>query len=218
MQLAVIAKEPRPGRVKTRLCPPCTPHQAAALAAAALADTLDVVAATPASRRTLVLDGQPGQWVRDAFHVVPQRGKGLDERLHHAFVDLLATCPEPILLIGMDTPQVTPDHLRVAGRLLARRDDAVIGPATDGGYWLIGLAQLRPEAIIGVAMSTAHTGAAQRSRLRDCGYRIRSAPVLEDVDTFDDARRVAEIAPDGRFARAVRQLEPASTTIPTGAR
>jgi rSAM/selenodomain-associated transferase 1 len=210
MQLAVIAKEPVAGRVKTRLCPPCTPDQAAALATAALADTLDAVAATPARRRTLVLDGRPGRWVPDGFDVVPQRGGGLDERLHHAFADLLTTSAEPVILIGMDTPQVTPDRLRLAGRVLAGRDDAVIGPATDGGYWLIGLSELHPDPFVGIAMSTARTGAAQRARLEACGYRVRTTSTLDDVDTYDDARRVAAASPDGRFGHAVRQLEPAS--------
>ena len=69
--LLVIAKEPRPGRVKTRLTPPFTPEEAAALAEAALADTLDAVARTPAERRVLVLDGTPGPWLPAGFEVVP---------------------------------------------------------------------------------------------------------------------------------------------------
>ena len=107
--LLVIAKEPRPGRVKTRLTPPFTPEEAAALAEAALADTLRAVAAAPARRRVLVLDGQPGPWLPPGFDVVPQCAGGLDERLAAAF----AGCDGPALLIGMDTPQVTPGLLTV---------------------------------------------------------------------------------------------------------
>ncbi|HEV2820151.1 MAG TPA: DUF2064 domain-containing protein, partial [Solirubrobacteraceae bacterium] len=99
--LAVIAKAPVAGRVKTRLCPPCTPQQAAALAAAALSDTLAAVAATPTHRRVLVLEGERGDWVPEGFEVIPQRGDGLAERLADAF----ATIGEPTLLVGMDTPQ-----------------------------------------------------------------------------------------------------------------
>ncbi|SCE32790.1 hypothetical protein GA0115246_114565, partial [Streptomyces sp. SolWspMP-sol7th] len=102
--LLVIAKEPRAGRVKTRLTPPFTPGQAAALAEASLTDTLRTVAATPATRRVLVLDGTPGPWLPPGFDVVPQCAGGLDERLAAAF----AGCAGPALLIGMDTPQVTP--------------------------------------------------------------------------------------------------------------
>lgn len=72
----VIAKEPRPGRVKTRLTPPYSPHEAAALAEAALADTLHTVAATPAAHRVLVLDGSPGPWLPPGIDVVRQCGGG----------------------------------------------------------------------------------------------------------------------------------------------
>ncbi|GLX53125.1 hypothetical protein Shyhy01_60750 [Streptomyces hygroscopicus subsp. hygroscopicus] len=99
----MIAKEPRPGRVKTRLTPPFTPVEAAGLAEAALADPLHTVAAAPASRRLLVLDGAPGGWLPPGFEVLPQCAGGLDERLADAF----AHCDGPALLIGMDTPQVT---------------------------------------------------------------------------------------------------------------
>jgi glycosyltransferase A (GT-A) superfamily protein (DUF2064 family) len=140
MQLCVIAKEPRPGFSKTRLTPPCTPADAASIAAAALADTLDVVRSTPARRRVLALDGSTGDWLPDGFDVIPQAEGGLDARLAAAFASCFATHPdEPVVLIGMDTPQVTADHLLTAGARLNAGADAVLGPATDGGYWLIGL-------------------------------------------------------------------------------
>ena len=81
----VIAKQPVPGRVKTRLVPPCTHEQAAALAEAALTDTLHTVLTVPASHRVLVLDGEPGPWLPPGFDVVPQCGGLLDERLAAAF-------------------------------------------------------------------------------------------------------------------------------------
>jgi glycosyltransferase A (GT-A) superfamily protein (DUF2064 family) len=107
--LLVIAKPPLPGRVKTRLVPPCTPRQAAALAEAALADTLQAALAVPARRRVLVLDGEPGPWLPPGFDIIPQCGGGLDERLAGAF----AAAHGPALLIGMDTPQLTPRLLTV---------------------------------------------------------------------------------------------------------
>ncbi|MFJ7345411.1 DUF2064 domain-containing protein [Streptomyces sp. NPDC101110] len=190
--LLVIAKEPRPGRVKTRLTPPFTPRQAAALAEAALADTLHAVAAAPASRRVLVLDGSPGPWLPPGFDVVAQCAGGLDERLAAAF----ARCGGPALLIGMDTPQVTPELLTVdfAGC------DAWFGPAEDGGFWALGLACPDPALLRGVPMSTPVTGAVQRERLVAAGLRVRDLPSLRDVDTASDARAVAALAPRGRFA------------------
>ncbi|GHD87509.1 TIGR04282 family arsenosugar biosynthesis glycosyltransferase [Streptomyces naganishii] len=190
--LLVIAKEPRPGRVKTRLTPPFTPPEAAALAEAALADTLRAVAAAPAARRVLVLDGSPGPWLPPGFDVVPQCSGGLDERLAAAF----AGCRGPALLIGMDTPQVTPELLTTE----FDGCDALLGPAEDGGFWALGLAAPDPALLRGVPMSTAGTGAAQRARLVAAGLRVRDLPPLRDVDTAEDAEAVAARAPHGRFA------------------
>lgn len=190
--LLVIAKEPRPGRVKTRLTPPFTAEEAAELAAAALADTLHTVAATPAARRVLVLDGAPGPWLPPGFDVVPQCAGGLDERLADAF----AHCAGPALLIGMDTPQVTPELLTVD----LTDCDACFGAAEDGGFWALGLAEPDPALLRGVPMSTPSTGTVQRERLRAAGLRVRELPRLRDVDTAGDARAVAALAPHGRFA------------------
>ena len=83
--LVVIAKDPVPGRVKTRLCPPCSPQQAADIARAALLDTLDAVGAARAGRRVLAFDGPRPDWLPATFDVVAQRGNGLDERLAAVF-------------------------------------------------------------------------------------------------------------------------------------
>ncbi|MGW5201173.1 TIGR04282 family arsenosugar biosynthesis glycosyltransferase [Streptomyces spiralis] len=190
--LLVIAKEPLPGKVKTRLTPPFTPQEAAELAEAALADTLLAVAAAPADRHVLVLDGAPGPWLPSGFDVVRQCAGGLDERLAAAF----AGCSGPALLIGMDTPQVTPELLGVDFAAC----DAWFGPAEDGGFWALGLAVPDPALVRGVPMSTPVTGAVQRDRLVAAGLRVRDLPLLRDVDTAADARAVAARAPHGRFA------------------
>ncbi|MEV6315534.1 DUF2064 domain-containing protein [Streptomyces sp. NPDC051776] len=196
--LLVIAKEPRPGQVKTRLTPPFTPAEAAALAEAALADTLHAVAATPARRRVLVLDGETGPWLPPGFDVVPQCAGGLDQRLAAAFGD----CDGPALLIGMDTPQLTPDLLAVD----FDRNDAHIGLAEDGGFWALGLAEPDPGLLRGVPMSTHTTGAVQRDRLVAAGLRVRELPVLRDVDTAADAEAVASTAPHSCFASELARL------------
>ncbi|MEU4087519.1 TIGR04282 family arsenosugar biosynthesis glycosyltransferase [Streptomyces aureus] len=195
--LLVIAKEPVPGRVKTRLTPPFTPQEAAHLAEAALADTLRAVAAAPASRRILVLDGAPGPWLPPGFDVLPQCAGGLDERLAHAF----ARCAGPALLIGMDTPQVTPELLTVD----FDGCDAWFGPAEDGGFWALGLADPDPRLLRGVPMSTPETGAVQRRRLLAAGLRVRDLPCLRDVDTAADAHAAAALAPRGRFAERLAE-------------
>ncbi|SOD61592.1 hypothetical protein SAMN06297387_103246 [Streptomyces zhaozhouensis] len=194
--LLVIAKEPVPGRVKTRLTPPYTPEEAAALAEAALADTLRAVLRAPARRRILVLDGRPGPWLPPGFTVLPQATGGLDLRIAAAF----AACRGPALLVGMDTPQLTPALLAPATAPDAWPPGrAWLGPAADGGFWALGMAEPRPEAVVGVPMSRADTGAAQRARLRRLGLAVEELPTLRDVDTAADAARVAAEAPPGRF-------------------
>ncbi|MBK9179739.1 MAG: TIGR04282 family arsenosugar biosynthesis glycosyltransferase [Acidimicrobiales bacterium] len=203
--LAVLAKQPSPGRVKTRLCPPCTPEEAAALARAALLDTLDAAAATPAGRHVVVLDGDADGWLPAGFDVVPQRSGGLGERLAGAVADVGA----PLVVIAMDTPQVTPTLLGHALAALSRPGvDAVLGPAHDGGYWAIGLRRAVPGVFDGVPMSRPDTGTAQRRRLEQLGLGVAELPTLHDVDDVHDLRAVAAAAPGTRFARMAAALAP----------
>ena len=196
--LLVLAKTPVPGRVKTRLCPPCTPEEAARIAAAALADTVETVNATPAARRTLVVEGDhpaPHGWTR-----VPQRGDGLPERLAHAF----GSARGPALLVGMDTPQLRPALLTQAADLLDGYD-AVFGPAVDGGWWTLGLRDpSHGEVLRSIPTSTSSTGARTLAALRGRGLRVAMLPTLRDVDTAADATEVAAICgPGSRFAAVV---------------
>jgi rSAM/selenodomain-associated transferase 1 len=199
--LVVMAKEPMVGRVKTRLCPPLHPQQAARLAEAALADTLEAVAWTPATRRVLVLDGTPGPRVPPGFEVIAQRGEGLAARLSNATRDV----GEALVFVGMDTPQLTRALLCDALERLADAD-AILGPTSDGGYWTIGLREPDPAAFEDVPMSTAGTGAAQRARLARLGLRTTELQQLRDVDTYDDAVAVAAQAPWTRFAATLELL------------
>ena len=156
--------------------------------------------AAPARRRVLVLDGEPGPWLPPGFDIVPQCGGGLDERLAGAF----ATVDGPALLIGMDTPQLTPGLLTVDWVAA----DAWFGPAADGGFWALGLRIPDPALVRGVPMSAASTGASQRARLHAAGLRVADLPRLRDVDTAADAVAVARQVPRSRFAARVRELAP----------
>jgi len=206
-QVVVIAKEPVPGRVKTRLTPPFTPRQAAELAEASLADTLAAVADTTVARRVLALDGTPGSWLRGGFDVIGQRGAGLDERIAWALADARVTLPLPVVLIGMDTPQVTPGLLAAAAApLVDKTADATFGMAEDGGFWLLGLREVDPALILGVPMSQPDTGPRQLARLEEAGLRIAMLPELTDVDTVCEAERVAALTPGSRFAACLARL------------
>ena len=202
----VMAKAPVPGRVKTRLCPPCSPEHAAAIAEAALADTLDAVRACGADRRIVALDGAAGTWLPTGFEVIPQRGRGLSERLANAWEDAAG----PGIQIGMDTPQVRPadlDHLLG----LVRPGQTVLGRALDGGWWVIGLDGVDPHAVFdGVPMSTAMTGYRQNLRLRALGLAVRRAPGKRDIDTVADLDAVCADAPWLRTAQVWESLRVSS--------
>jgi len=206
MQLVVIAQEPIAGLVKTHLCPPGSPEEAAAIADGALVDTLATVAATPASRRIIALDGRPGPWVPDGFDVLEQRGGGLANRLFGAFEDCFHVSTEPVVLIGTDTPQVTPAHLEHAAMALETGADAVMGLTTTAGYWLIALRHLHPAAFAGVPMGSDDTGEAQLERLRQCGYRVRVTDQLHDIGDARDAVDVAALVRGSQFAAAVEAV------------
>ena len=199
LTLLVIAKEPVPGRVKTRLAADVGAQAAADLAAVCLAQTLDAVVAAPASRRVLVLDGSPGPWVPAGVEVVAQGGGGLGDRLAAAF----AGVDGPAFLVGMDTPQITPALLSVD----LRPGGAVLGLADDGGFWGIGMHDPDPTVFDGVPMSTTRTGAAQLDRLTQAGLSVTALQRLTDVDTIADARRVALSCPGSRFAAALARID-----------
>lgn len=197
VQLLVLAKQPRAGHVKTRLCPPFTPQGAADVATAALEDTLDVVRAVPVARRVLVLDGD---YPAAGFEVQPQRGGPMPERLAAAFADCDPDLPA--LLIGMDTPQLSVELLTAAVAAL-QQHPSVLGLAPDGGWWALGLQRPDGSLLADVATSRDDTGRNQLARLRAAGLSPHLLPALRDVDTAADARAVAALVPQGRFAAAV---------------
>ncbi|MCF7547990.1 DUF2064 domain-containing protein [Pseudonocardia sp. WMMC193] len=214
--LIVLAKAPVPGRVKTRLCPPATPAQAADVAAAALLDTLDATAAVPGSRTLVALAGsldadtaRVGE-LRAALGRTgrtTQRGTGLGARIVAAHADAAAHHPgEPTLQIGMDTPQVHPSTLAAALAALADVD-AVLGLAPDGGWWALGLRDPGSAGpVAAVPMSRADTGENTLAALRAAGLRVALLPELTDVDTAEDALAVAATVPGSRFAAAVDRV------------
>ncbi|MEV0808394.1 DUF2064 domain-containing protein [Micromonospora sp. NPDC050200] len=213
--LLVVAKAPVPGAVKTRLCPPATPEQAARIAAAALLDTLDAVRATPGVTPVLALAGRITDAVdpvglaaaTTGWPVLAQRGADLAARLAHAHADVADAYPgRSVFQIGMDTPQLTPARLAGAVRRLAGTD-AVLGRAADGGWWGLGLREPRHGAALrAVPTSTPDTGRLTWAALAGRGLRVAPLPMLRDVDDWADAVAVAAAVPGGRFAREVAAL------------
>lgn len=213
----VVAKAPVAGRAKTRLSPAATPKQAAGIAAASLLDTLDAVLSIPDTGAMVAMTGDPDAAERATelavllrrCEVLPQRGKGFPARLANAHADVADRYPSArIVQIGMDTPQVTPRMLMDA---LDGLDsfDAVLGHAHDGGWWGLGLRDPRAARVLRtVPTSRPGTGARTHNVLRGGGYTVGPLPMMSDVDTIDDARRVAALVPGSRFATAVSEVAP----------
>ena len=149
--------------------------------------------------------GEELQEASRGWTVHRQRGDGLAERLRHAHDDVHDATGAPVVQVGMDTPQVRPEVLREAGDLLTTPDTAVLGPAHDGGWWLLGVAG--PHLLTHleeVPMSTAETGEHTRAALERAGARTVQVEALLDVDEVDDAELVAAAAPGTEFARGWR--------------
>lgn len=209
--LLVVAKAPEPGRAKTRLAATVGDRAAAGIAAAALLDTLDAVAVAPVAARVVALTGDLAGAANAAeigrrlasFTVIPQRGDDFAARLANAHADAAAGLP--VLQIGMDTPQVSADLLAGCARRLLEAP-AVLGPARDGGWWVLGVAEpAMADCLRTVPMSVPDTGDLTLKALRDNGIDVATVQTLADVDVVDDVAVVREAcAPDSRFARVTR--------------
>ena len=201
--IVVMAKECVPGRVKTRLHPPYSMTDAAALAAASLDDTLATVAGLAVEHRVLCIDGAAPAGLPRLFDVVAQSGNGLDERI----ADVLDGCVGPTVLIGMDTPQITAADLHPVLHAWPDDVDAWFGPAADGGFWLLALREPRGDLVRGIPMSRAETGARQRARLVEDGLRVRDLATMTDVDDAESLAHVLRRMPgESRLSRTARAI------------
>ena len=179
--LLVVAKAPEPGRAKTRLAATVGDRVAAEIAAAALLDTLDAVAAAPIAGRVVALTGDLDAAACSAeirgrlesFRVIPQRGSDFGDRLANAHIDAgLGSGGHPVLQIGMDTPQVTDELLASCARRLLQ-SQAVLGLALDGGWWVLGLqTSAAAECLRSVPMSQPDTGELTLKALHENGLDV----------------------------------------------
>ena len=193
--VAIMAKAPRAGEVKTRLCPPLTPGEAAEIYRAFLLDKIEqvrsldgarpAIAYAPAAARVFFETVAPG------FTLIPQRGRDLGARLVAAFEELLGGGAPGALLIDSDTPTLPRELLETALRLVSGADtDVVLGPSEDGGYYLIGLRAPRPELFEDMAWSTPAVLPETLRRAQALGLRVVSLPPWFDVDTGGDIERL----------------------------
>jgi uncharacterized protein len=201
--LIVLAKEPRPGLVKTRLASEAgwTPERAAAVAEAFARDTLRVCSKVRGAR--LVIGYTPADaegWFRDVAphaELVPQVEGDLGARIDAAFAVAFESGAAAAVAIGSDTPHLSPEAIDEAFRRLGEAD-VVLGPARDGGYYLIGLRARRPALFHGIAWSTSGVLAATLERIRRERMSVALLEETFDLDRAEDLEQLASLLdPDG---------------------
>ena len=194
--LVLFAKYPVPGYAKTRLIPALGPEGAAQVHRHLAKRTVDILLQTGAPVEVRIAGGDQAQfrdWLGEGPALVPQVEGGLTERL----VD--ASRMHPHLFFGADTPDLDLDIVRSAIRALATHD-VVIGPAEDGGYYLIGMQTARPELLVDIPWST---DAVYPETLRRCqaqGLSTALLPSLADCDRPEDLSRWPQLAELARCA------------------
>jgi rSAM/selenodomain-associated transferase 1 len=189
--LGLFAKRPEPGQVKTRLAAAASPSWAAGVAAAFLQDALDRLSPVTA-HRILVFDppdavGFFAELVRDRFSLVPQEPGDLGQRMSGFLAGQFRQGATAVVLVGTDSPTLPMEYVERAFAEL-QRVPVVLGPATDGGYYLIGCVPPLPPLFEGVRWSTPHVLGDTAARLAAAGLRVALLPPWYDVDTLDDWR------------------------------
>ncbi|HLJ63713.1 MAG TPA: TIGR04282 family arsenosugar biosynthesis glycosyltransferase [Stellaceae bacterium] len=217
--IAVMAKAPRPGQVKTRLVPPLAPEEAAALNAAFLRDITETIKAAARHRaiagyiafapsgQEALFDGMlaPGTnlVLADGSGPMPDTVQGFGRSLFHAAHALFAQGHGSVCLLNSDSPTLPAAFLVEAAELLAAPGDRVVlGPAEDGGYYLIGMKEAHAALFTGISWSTAAVVTETRARARTLGLEVAELPLWYDVDDVGALRRLArdltEVPPSTR--------------------
>lgn len=211
--LLVVAKQPAPGQTKTRLCPPLTSFQAAELYECFLRDTLDAMREVPGVEPVI---GYLPDDAQDYFHqlapdmsLIRQRGSSLGERLDDLLKQAITGGSQKAVVMDSDSPTLPADYLSMAFEQLTKTD-VVLGPTTDGGYYLIGVKQPQPRLLRQVQMSTSHVLADTLALAKASGLSVSLLPTWYDVDTIADLRRlegeIAEMSANGRAVATSRWL------------
>jgi rSAM/selenodomain-associated transferase 1 len=194
--LVIFAKAPIPGEVKTRLCPPLTPDEAATLHGSFVLDMLErsklavaklqlpfhrYLACSPSSELVFFKIMEERQNV----HLLDQVGEDLGQRMHRTSVDLFAKGYKQVILVGTDVPTLPLSVYQEAFTMLGR-SDVVLGPALDGGYYLIGLKQPAEKLFTGVPWSTDQVLAVTQQKAKALGLSVGLTTAWRDVDTIAD--------------------------------
>ena len=200
--LVIFAKAPIPGQVKTRLCPPLTHDEAATLHGSFVLDTLErtkaavtrlklpfdrYLACTPSSTLVFFKIMEERQGVK----LIDQEGEDLGTRMHRAFEILFKHGYHHVLIVGTDVPSLPLSYYQQALELLAKHD-LVLGPALDGGYYLIGLNQSAPALFENMPWSTDRVLPLTRAKADSLGLRMAFLPEWRDIDRMEDLQALIE--------------------------
>jgi hypothetical protein len=200
-RIAVFARPVEVGQVKTRLSPALPPALAAELYSAMLADTLDAALDCAADERVVWWsEGAQAGAPPSRFTVREQSGADLGERLAHAVDAMLQAAGDRLVVIGSDAPALRGAHLEKAFESLGSHD-LVLGPTTDGGYWLIGFSRPAHGVFEGIAWSTEGVFAQTLAAAARLGLRVHALEMLDDLDTPADLVRLVAAAATGDAAR-----------------
>ena len=218
--LLVIAKRPTPGQTKTRLTPPLTAEQAAALYECFLVDTLDLVRRVPKMDPLIAyLPSEARAYfagLAPDFGLVLQGGAGLGERLDNALTGCLNRGYERVVIMNSDGPTLPAAYLERAFEALCDGADVILGPSADGGYYLIGVRQPVPRLLRGVRMSTPTVLADTLALAAVDGLRAELLPAWYDVDEAADLARLARELADAPPEVAPRTRAFLSSTLTSG--
>ncbi len=198
--LLIFAKVPQPGRVKTRLLGTVSPQKAAEIHRASLEDTIELAARVPGCRKELFVAGSPREVARLAaslrlppdWQVSVQRGRDLGARLHQAFASLFSAGCRKVVVIGTDTPWMGATRITQALRCLDTAQ-VVLGPTSDGGYYLVGARCLVPVMFRGIPWSTPQVLQRTQGALQKARVRFRLLPRDFDLDRPQDLARATQL-------------------------
>jgi rSAM/selenodomain-associated transferase 1 len=200
--LVIFAKAPVPGQVKTRLCPPLTPDEAATLHGSFVLDTLERTKLAAAKLKLPIdryLACAPSSTLvffqimeeRQSVKLLDQVGDDLGARMQQAFDAMFAKGYQRVFIIGTDVPSLPLEHYKQALALL-ETNDLVLGPALDGGYYVIGLKRAVPELFANIPWSTDRVLSMTLEKATSLGLKTARLPEWRDVDTIDDLQALIE--------------------------
>jgi rSAM/selenodomain-associated transferase 1 len=203
--LTVMAKQPERGKVKTRIAAVLGDDQAAEVCRCALDDTLELAASIADVAHVLSYAPPTGagqRYFKQAapdFVLIPQQGATLGERIGGTLAALLED-HSSVVLIGSDSPDLPAEFITRAFEMLRGPTEVVLGPANDGGYYLLGMRSMQPILFERIHWSTAVVAQQTRARAAEVGLQVADLPPWHDLDTVADLQ--ALIAPGAPRTRA----------------